>query len=315
MSESRRSVSRGGHGCGCDELLEAYTRYARRVRGLTEGTLIGYRRCLSRFLQAAAGDRLSCSQWRPATVERFVVGYDRCRGPGARHVMHRALRSFLRFCRAYGHTSADLSGAVPALRHRYTDRLPKAMAAADMLALARSLDRRGRRGLRDAAIVCLLGTYGVRGVQVRRLRLDQIDWSADRIRFPAAKAGGEVEQVLTPEAGNRLLRYLREARPASRCAEVFVTAVAPYGCLTASSSLSGMVWRRLRQAHIRLPDGVSQGTHGFRHAFACRLVGHVPLRELADMLGHRCPSSTMLYAKVDFSALRQAALPWPGSRP
>jgi integrase len=63
---------------------------------------------------------------------------------------------------------------------------------------------------------------------------------------------------------------------------------------------------------VAVPAKVSHGTHGFRHAFATRLVGHVPSKDLADMLGHRSVSSTLRYAKVDVQALQLAALPWPG---
>jgi integrase len=82
--------------------------------------------------------------------------------------------------------------------------------------------------------------------------------------------------------------------------------------LPRSEALSKIIDRRLRQAGVCVPAGVSRGTHGFRHAFATRLVGRVPFKDLADMLGHRSPSSTLVYSKVDVEALRQAALPWPG---
>lgn len=35
--------------------------------------------------------------------------------------------------------------------------------------------------------------------------------------------------------------------------------------------------------------------------------------EVGQVLRHRSPASTALYAKVDYAALRKLALPWPGS--
>ena len=38
----------------------------------------------------------------------------------------------------------------------------------------------------------------------------------------------------------------------------------------------------------------------------------VSLSEIGDVLGHRKPDTTRIYAKVDIVALRTLALPWPG---
>jgi integrase/recombinase XerD len=36
------------------------------------------------------------------------------------------------------------------------------------------------------------------------------------------------------------------------------------------------------------------------------------LEEIGEVLGHRSPQTTSIYARVDISALRSLALPWPG---
>jgi integrase/recombinase XerD len=36
------------------------------------------------------------------------------------------------------------------------------------------------------------------------------------------------------------------------------------------------------------------------------------LTEIGQVMRHRDPNTTRLYAKVDLSALREVALPWPG---
>jgi site-specific recombinase XerD len=36
------------------------------------------------------------------------------------------------------------------------------------------------------------------------------------------------------------------------------------------------------------------------------------LEEIGDVLAHRSPDTTRIYAKVDLESLRPLAMPWPG---
>jgi len=247
----------------------------------------------------------------PITLTEFLLDYATQHGPGTRRVMHIAVRGFLRFVYEEQFMSRDLSVLVPSVRQRSLTDLPRALPDSCISALEESIDRSCPAGRRDAAIICLLSTYGVRGIQIRRLRLDHIDWQNGRIHFPPAKRGRPIEQHLSVKAGNRLAEYITEGRPPSVLPEVFLTLTTAVA-LTCKTSLSVMIRRRLLSAEIPVPQGVSHGTHGFRHAFAVRMTGRVPFKDVVDMLGHRDPSSTLIYAKVDVQTLQQAALPWPG---
>jgi len=204
----------------------------------------------------------------------------------------------------------DLSGLVPTVRRRAMAELPRALPDSCISALEDSINRGCPAGRRNAAIICLLSTYGVRGIQIRRLRLEHIDWQNERIHFPAAKRGRAVVQHLSVKAGNRLADYITNGRPPSDLPEVFLTLTT--ACALTRTYLSMMIAQRIQRAKIQVPEGVSRGTHGFRHAFAVRMTGQVPFKDLVDMLGHRDPSSTLIYAKADVQRLQQAALPWPG---
>jgi integrase/recombinase XerD len=248
----------------------------------------------------------------PMTLTEFLLDYATQHSPGTRRLMHAAVRDFLRFVYQEQFMLRDLSVLVPTVRQRSLSDLPRALPASCISALEESIDRSYPAGRRDAAMICLLSTYGVRGIQIRRLRLDHIDWQNGRIHFPPAKRGRPVEQYLTAKAGNRLADYITEGRPSSALPEVFLR-LRTADALTDKAHLSGMIRRRLRRAKISIPEGVSHGTHGFRHAFAVRMTGQIPFKDVVDMLGHRDPSSTLIYAKVDVKALQQAALPWPGA--
>ena len=295
-------------------LAEEYAAYARRIRDLAEETVMEQRLYLGRFLAAlgvSSREELfgSLSQQR---VRQFVFKYAEDHGPGSRRWMQATLRSFLRFCYYREYLRCDVSSAVPASRRQRLASVPKGIDDGTVSLLLDSLAGDSPAAVRDRAIVELIATYGVRGIQVRHLRLDDVDWAENRIRFHAVKRGKPVVQHLTARVGNSLLAYIRDVRPdTTPYAEVFLTLRTPFHPFNWSGSLSSVIASRLRRIGARLPEGVSHGTHAFRHAFASRLAGQVPLKHIADMLGHRDLSSTFIYSKVDFKALRETALPWP----
>jgi len=50
-----------------------------------------------------------------------------------------------------------------------------------------------------------------------------------------------------------------------------------------------------------------------RHSLATQmLAGGASLGEIAEILRHRNPQTTTIYAKVDLASLHTLALPWPG---
>ena len=113
-------------------------------------------------------------------------------------------------------------------------------------------------------------------------------------------------------AGNRLADYIRHGRPACSHREIFLTVRAPFKPIRHPHQLSRILRVRMKALGVKLPEGVDYGSHGFRHAFASRLYGTVPFKDLVDMLGHCDPSTTLLYGKIAVATLQKAALPWPG---
>ena len=319
MSSSCTEVGCGGTAekpATFSELFGDYANYSRRVRDLSAETIKSYGRYQERFV-AAQPERSPeelFGSLTPARIQQYLVEYAKNHGSGSQRWMQYSLRALLRYCYHKGYLPSDLSGAVPVFRRRRLSSVPRAIDDDTIRLLLESIDPGSPVGLRDLAIIRLLATYGIRAIQVWRLRLDDIDWTGDRIRFVAAKGGKAIVQQLTPEVGNSLLAYVREARPnTTPYSEVFLTSRAPIRPFKTSKSVSSIITWRLNQIDARLPEGVSRGTHSFRHAFAVRMVGRVlaGTKHIADMLGHRDLSSTFLYSKVDFTALAETALPWP----
>ena len=294
-----------------EELLEEYLGYLKCERDLAERTIGSHRRHLISFLDhlGPKGTAKRLCKLSPDEVQTFFTNYTQDLGRTTRRHVQGTLRGFFRFCVKQGYIDRDLTQAVPQIRTYKLSHLPRSISDQDAQKVLESIDRTTAVGRRDYAIIQLLYRYGVRGCQVRALRLQDIQWRLSRIRFPALKGGKEVVEPLTEDVGDALLEYLRRGRPHADYAEVFLTTCAPFHPLRSPSNVSFVVAKRMREAGV---SGCPKGSHAFRHGFAVRMLkGGQSLKAIADMLGHRHINTTFIYTKVDLETLKQLPLEWP----
>jgi Phage integrase family len=123
--------------------------------------------------------------------------------------------------------------------------------------------------------------------------------------------GGRISRLPLPlEVGEAIAAYLRTGRPVSTGRRVFLRALAPIRGFARQVTVLSVV----RQAMVRAGiDPPRKGAHQFRHALACEMLRRgASLPEIGQILGHRSPQTTAIYAKVDLASLHTLALPWPG---
>jgi len=292
-------------------LLGGYLEWMRHYQHAADGTLQVRSHSITQFLQwlGPVATPEGLSRLTAQRIEAFFLSYAQSMGRSARRSMQSALRTFLRFCLQQGYIKRALDRAIPTLRTYKLATVPRGLSDTEAQQVLRGINRNSHAGRRDYAILQLLYTYGVRGGQVRALRLEDIDWAKNQILFQASKNGQDSRLPLTAPVGEGLLDYLQNSRPSYSYPHVFLTCRAPYQPLSHPSSLSAIVERHIRTAGIELS---SKGAHTFRHGFATRMLhqGH-SLKAVADVLGHRHLSTTFIYTKVDFNALKQVGLAWP----
>jgi integrase/recombinase XerD len=72
------------------------------------------------------------------------------------------------------------------------------------------------------------------------------------------------------------------------------------------------LWGLTNMSGIR-SNAPTTGAHQFRHGLATEMLRHgVSPSEIGELLGHRSSEATKIYIKIDITALRTLALPWPG---
>ena len=296
------------------ELLDGYCLWLVDVRGLSKETLRKNGDAARMFLRwlGERADRDSLPRLGLPEIDQYLSW----RMPGlrraTRHGVSQCLRSFLRYLHAEKIIAEDLSPAVSGpIMYKFED-IPRAFTEHQVKALLETTGQdKTATGLRDHAILMLLSTYGLRAGEVVRLRLDDIDWRADRLRVRHSKTGVESFLPLLPPVGEALLNYLRHGRPQTEVREVFLRVRAPHGAFPWGGSLHTIIHRRLKQAGIEVKG--RHGAHAFRFARAVSLLrAAVPLKSIGDLLGHRSAESTEIYLRLATEDLRAISIDLPG---
>ncbi len=290
-------------------LYHRYEEYLRKERGLYPGTVYRNWFVVRRFLRARFGSSpIRVRRLRPADITAFLLRHPSRRPSRTAHLHVSALRSFLRFLFHEGHTDRDLSAAVPTIRRWRLVDVPKYLTSADVERLLVSCDRTSPVGRRDYALLLVLARLGLRAGEVVRLALDDLDWRAGELTVHG-KGLMDDRLPLPPDVGAAIAAYVRCDRPACTTRRVFVCMKAPHRGFHHPSTVSTIVRRALERADLTPPI---KGAHLLRHSLATDLLRHgASLPEIGDVLRHRSPNTTEIYAKVDLDRLRTLVQPWP----
>ncbi|MCX6812863.1 MAG: tyrosine-type recombinase/integrase, partial [Candidatus Berkelbacteria bacterium] len=149
---------------------------------------------------------------------------------------------------------------------------------------------------------------GLRANEVVTLELEDLRWRQGEIVVHGK--GGQADRLPLPrEVGEALARYLRQDRPPCASRRVFVCCTAPHRGFGHPSTVTTIVRHTLARTGLTPP---TRGAHLLRHSLATDLLRRGrSLAEIGQVLRHRSANSTEIYAKLDVTALREVALPWP----
>lgn len=291
-------------------LTDEYRRFLKDERGLDCATIYHYSRHIDRFLSERYGTgRLDLGDLQASDVIGFVRREAPRFGRGQAAQVVTGLRSFLRFARYRGLVRADLAAVVPCVANWALAGLPKELPRGAVERVLAHCDRSTVTGKRNYAILLLLARLGLRGGEIVAMRLEDIDWENAEITVRSKKGNGWARLPLPEDVGNAIARYL-QGRSRSRYRNLFVRDYAPYTPFVASGPVSVLVMKALKKAGVK---SARTGAHVFRHTLATEMLRNgASLDEIGQVLRHKDPDTTAIYAKVDHEALRRLALPWPG---
>jgi site-specific recombinase XerD len=216
--------------------------------------------------------------------------------------IQKILRGFFRYLFSQGIMQRDFAAALINPPQYRLARTPRALSPDQILHLLNRIDRQKAGGKRDFAVLLMAATLGVRSGEIARLRLEDIHWRNQRVRFRQSKTENLLHLPLSRPLVEALADYIKNERPSdSPYREVFLRFYPPRTPLR-PEAVSGLIARRMQRAGLRA------SAHQLRHAFANELLKTgIAYSTLQELLGHRHFNSTQVYTKIDLAQLREVA--------
>lgn len=288
------------------DCLNAYLQ-SLKLRNYAETTLIVRRAYLNLFSRWCLNNQIkSLTQLDAAGLARYrgdLMQHRKLDGefysPSTIQLTLVCLRGFVRSLK--GSIAKGLCSTLELPKPSY--RLPTVLNAVEVEAVLTLPKIHTRMGLRDRAILETLYSTGIRRLELRHLKLTDIDWHKELVMIRQGK--GKKDRLIP--IGERALawidRYLWAVRRffVKRTDDTYLFLTCT-GKPFAPNHLSQMTRRYICTAH----PYVRGACHIFRHSMATLMLENgADIRYIQEMLGHSKLSTTQIYTHVSVRALKE----------
>jgi site-specific recombinase XerD len=279
--------------------------------GYADSTLITIKSCMQGFETFLKQKNIvSFADLTRDDVQRFISTFSKyAKSTLGNRMLY--LRLLLIFAFEKGYNTEELATACPKiLRVSTLNSIPSTFTKDEVQRLLKSVDRANPVGKRDYAIILTVARLGLRAVDVRGLKFENIDWYKQEIRIIQSKTKEPLTLPLLDDVGWAIIDYLKNGRPKSACEYIFIKHLGSFNEL--ESNPYNILQKYLCRAMISCEFERRHGLHALRHSLASQLLEEsVPLEVISGVLGHTNSKSTYVYLKIDIIQLRTCALEVP----
>jgi site-specific recombinase XerD len=180
-------------------------------------------------------------------------------------------------------------------------------------AIFNSIDLTTATGIRNYAMLMLAAVTGLRGCDIIRLKLTDINWTSGEISVFQSKTSKPVILPLTRNVGEAIKKYVLTIRPVNDSKEVFLRIVSPFQGFASSGALNNIYQQCFKAAGLSKVARTPRSVHSLRRSLGLNMVvAGVPVTTVAQVLGHSSIASTRPYIALDSKHLKECALDFSG---
>ncbi|MCX7984755.1 MAG: tyrosine recombinase XerC [Bacteroidetes bacterium] len=284
-------------------MVRQYLEYLKVQKNYSEHTILSYSTDLGGFLyylqrqSISSFDRVSKTVLRNYIAELFNAGYES--SSIARKIA--TLKSFFKYLKKQGIITINPAALLSAPRR--AKKLPAVLDEHSMMLLLQQPDRTTLGGKRDAAILELFYSSGIRLSELIQLNVGDIDFREGVLKVYGK---GKKERIVPvgSKAIDAVCEYLSHRKLESKMNlshndPLFVTVHGKRLYPQAVQAIVRKYIARVSEIHKKSP-------HVLRHTFATHLLNRgADLRAVKELLGHESISTTQVYTHVAAEQLKQ----------
>lgn len=283
------------------ELIDTFLNYLSVERGLSNNTIIAYRKDLDSYIGFISNRHVNAlSKITKNDITNFMMN-QKDKGISANSIARRlaAIRMFHRFLARERILKSDPSSLIDS--PKLWKKIPDTLSLNEVEALLAQPDIRDRQGVRDKAMLEVLYATGMRVSEIVNLKSDDVNLD---IGFLRCIGKGDKERIipLGKKAINSIKRYLGISRPHFlKTKESNFLFLSRLGKKLSRQSVWKIMKRYAKLARIKKPIR----PHILRHSFATHLLERgADLRSVQEMLGHSNISTTQIYTHINKERLK-----------
>lgn len=216
------------------------------------------------------------------------------------------IRGFMKFLHYIGITENDISAQMPHCKRIVQPKLPSTYSTDEIKKVISSMRRITPIEKRNYAIVLMIARLGIRVSDVAGLKFGNILWKENKIKFFQYKTGSPIELPILADVGNAIIDYLRNGRPISDDAHVFLMErnIVPMN----RNAISNVVRKAFQESGIKT-KGKHYGPHALRHSLSSRMLeNNTSMPIITEVLGHDNAETTKFYLRIDLKSMSNCML-------
>jgi tyrosine recombinase XerC len=282
--------------------LRSYFDYLTAERGYSAHTIAAYRNDLKQFVEFLQQQGIESFDSVTKNILRLFLAHSLEEGLGKKSIARRvaSIRSLFKFL--HRQRVVRTNPALTLLSPRVERRLPTFLDEQTMQNVVEAPDVSLPEGKRDAAILELLYSTGIRRSELIGLRISDVDFTRKTLKVQ----GKGSKQRIVP-VGSTALRALRAYLDVERKKYPPADPQAPLFVTSRGERLYPVAVHRIVNKYLaRVSEVEKKSPHVIRHSFATHLLNRgADLTAVRELLGHESLSTTQIYTHVSTERMKK----------